>query len=40
MDLAVEGLKDLFQVVVYYHTRRLWHVLTVEMLVWTVKVRR
>ena len=39
MDLAVEGLKALFQAVVYNHTRRLWHVPTPEMLVWTVKVR-
>jgi aminoglycoside phosphotransferase family enzyme len=39
MDSAVEGLKGLFQVAVYYHTRQLCHALTAEMLVWTVKVR-
>ena len=39
MDLAVEELKGLFQVAVYYHIRRLCHALTAKMLVWTVKVR-
>ena len=39
MDLAVEGLKGLFQVAVCYHTKRLYHALTAKILVWTVKVR-
>ena len=39
MDLAVEGLKGLFQVAVYCHTKQLYHALTAKILVWTVKVR-